>query len=212
MIKNTSKKAWFKFMVAAVVLAIPAIIAASYGQAQEHAAEGHAAAGLPTVVILQFINFFLYVGLVVYFARTPVVEYFKNRQAKFYSALKRADEARAAAQAQRADVLSRIAKLEATRDESIQNARREAAALRAQIVDEAKNVSVKLRSEAERTAAVEIDRAKHALREDLLNQSVQMAQRMLTDKMQDQDQKRLQDEFVAKIQGGGSSKTQSVTQ
>lgn len=203
-----SKNAWVKFAVAAFALAIPAIIASSFGNAADHAAEGHQEAGLPTVVILQLINFLLYVGVIVYLGRKPIANYFKNRQLNYNAAVKRSDAARAEAQAKRAEIQSRLSKLEATRDESVQNARKEAAALRAQIVEEAKALSSKLKSEAERTAVVEVERAKLALREELLNQSVTMAQRILTDKMQDQDQKRLQDEFVAKIQG---PKTQAVT-
>lgn len=200
-----TKNAWIKFAVASIALAIPAVLLNSFGNAADgHHAEG----GLPTVVILQAINFLLYAGLVVYFARGPISNYFKNRQANFYSAMKRADAARAEAQAKRSEIQTRLAKLEATRDESIQKARNEAAQLRDQIVNEAKALSEKLRGDAERTAMIEVERAKLSLREDLLNQSVQMAQRILTDKMQDQDQKRLQEEFVTKIQ---APKSQAVT-
>lgn len=204
MIQKASKQIWFKLLVAAVALTVPAIIAASLG----NASEGHHSEGIPTIVALQIVNFLIYAGLIVYFGRDPIATFYKNRQAKFFAAQKRADAARAEAQAKRADVQARLAKLEANRDQSIQDARKDAAALRAQIVDEAKALSEKLRLEAERTAQVEIQRAKAALREDLLNQSIHMAQRILTDKMQDQDQKRLQDEFVAKIQSG---KGQAVT-
>lgn len=203
-----TKNSWLKFAVAAVAFAIPALLVNTYGNA---AADGHASAGIPTVVWLQFINFFLYVGLIVYFARTPIANYFKNRQAGFYSALKKADAARAEAQAKRADIQTRLSKLEASRDESIQRARKEAAELREQIVGEAKALSAKLRADSEATANIEITRAKTELREDLLNQSVALAQRILTDKMQDQDQKRLQDEFVAKIQSP-KSQGQKITE
>ncbi len=195
--KTLMKKPWFRFMVAAVVLAVPMMLASSFGNSS---ADQHAASpGLPTVVILQFVNFLIYVGLVVYFARTPIKDYFKNRQTNFFTALKRADAARAEAEAKRAETQARLAKLESSRDESIQTARNEAAALRTQIVNEAKALSEKLQQDAERTAQVEIERAKMMLREELVNQSVSMARRILSDKMQDQDQKRLQDEFVTKI-------------
>lgn len=198
------KNPWVKFVVTAVVLAIPFALASSFGNSSD---EHHApASGLPTVVILQFINFGLYVGLVVFFARKPIADYFKNRQANFYTALKRADAARAEAQARRSEIQARLSKLEASRDESLQTARTEAETLRNQIVDEAKALSAKLQQDAERTAQVEIERARTMLREELVNQSVAMAQRILSDKMQEQDQKRLQDEFVQKI-----DKTAAVT-
>lgn len=197
--KSIVANPWVRFGVTAIVLAIPFVIASSFGQTAEHGAEHVSEAGLPTVVILQFVNFLLYVGLVVFFARKPIVEYFANRRAKFDVALKRADAARAEATAKRAETQARLAKLESSRDESIQKARTEAAALRTQIVEEAKLLSVKLQQDAEKTAQVEVERAKTELREELVNQSVSMARRILSDKMQDQDQKRLQDEFVKKI-------------
>lgn len=201
---DLSKNPWFKFAVAAVVLAIPIVLASSF--ANSSGGHGTEAGGIPTIVHLQVVNFLLYVGLVVFFAKKPISEYFKNRQANFFSALKRADAARAEAQAKRAETQARLAKLEATRDESLQNARTEAEALRKQIVAEAKALSEKLQMDAERTAQVEVERAKAQLREELVNQSVAMAQRILSDKMQDQDQKRLQHEFVQKI-----DKTAAVT-
>ena len=159
----------------AVILAVPFILASSFANSSD---ESHAAAaGLPTIVILQFINFFLYVGLVVFFARKPISDYFKNRQSTFFTALKRADAARAEAQAKRAEIQTRLSKLESSRDESLQNARTEAAALRNQIVDEAKALSAKLQEEAQRTAKIEIERAKTILREELVNQSVAMAKK-----------------------------------
>lgn len=202
-LKVLAKNPWFKFAVTAVILFVPFVLTSSFA----NSSGGHGAeSGIPTVVHLQFVNFALYVGLVIYFAKKPISEYFKNRQANFFSALKRADAARAEAQAKRAETQARLAKLEATRDESLRNARTEAEALRQQIVAEAKVLSEKLQLDAARTAQVEIERARAQLREELVNQSVAMAQRILSDKMQDQDQKRLQHEFVQKI-----DKTAAVT-
>ena len=197
-LNSVSKNPWVRLLLIAVVLTVPFLVASSLVNGAEHEAAAHEA-GIPTVVILQFINFFLYVGLIVFFARKPISDFFKNRQAGFFTALKRADAARAEAQAKRAETQARLSKLESSRDESIQKARTEAAALRQQIVNEAKELSAKLQTEAQRTAEVEIERAKMDLREELVNQSVAMAQRILSDKMQDQDQKRLQDEFVKKV-------------
>ena len=219
-LKRAAANPWVRLTLTAGVLAIPFVLAKAFGQTAEHGAAenaaGHAAgheAGLPTVVLLQFVNFFLYVALVVYFARKPIVEYFKNRRAKFDVALKRADAARAEATAKRAETQARLAKLESTREESIQQARTDSAALRAQIVEEARSLSAKLQLDAQKTAELEVERAKHVLREDLVNQSVALAQRILSDrtKVQDQDQKRLQDEFVQKIDQKTSQMNSAVT-
>ncbi len=187
---------WVKFLGLTVVLAIPGLLLTHLGNAA--GAGGHEG-GVPMVLWLQVINFVLYMGLVVYLAKKPLQEMFQGRYDGFFSALKKAEAAKSEAEAKRKEIQDRLNKLETTRDESIQKAREEAAALRNQIVEEAKSLSSKLKADAEKTALIEIERAKTELREDLLAQSVVMAKRILTDKMQEQDQKRLQTEFVDKI-------------
>lgn len=190
-------KHWMKVFAVAVVLGLPMILASHFGQA---AGDAHEGGGLPTMFWLQVVNFTIYLGAIIFFARGPLREMFKGRYDGFFSAVKRAEAAKAEAEMKRKEIQDRLAKLEATRDESIQKARSDAAALRNQIVEEAKSLSAKLKADAERTAQLEVERAKYELREELLAQSVQMSKRILTDKMQDQDQKRLQSEFVDKIQ------------
>lgn len=188
---------WTKVFAVAVVLGLPMLLASRFGEAAGAADHG---GGLPTIFWLQIVNFIIYVGAIIYFARGPIREMFKGRYEGFFSAVKRAEAAKAEAEAKRKEIQERLAKLEATRDESIQKARSEAAALRNQIIEEAKSLSAKLKADAERTAQIEVERAKFELREELLSQSVQMSKRILADKMQEQDQKRLQSEFVDKIQ------------
>lgn len=190
-------KHWMKVFAVAVVLGLPMVLASHFGQA---AGDAHEGGGLPTMFWLQVVNFTIYLGAIIFFARGPLREMFKGRYDGFFSAVKRAEAAKAEAEMKRKEIQDRLAKLEATRDESIQKARSDAAALRNQIVEEAKLLSAKLKADAERTAQLEVERAKYELREELLAQSVQMSKRILTDKMQDQDQKRLQSEFVDKIQ------------
>lgn len=188
---------WTKVFAVAVVLGLPMLLASHFGKAAGAADHGD---GLPTVFWLQVVNFVIYMGAIIYFARGPIREMFKGRYEGFFSAVKRAEAAKAEAEAKRREIQERLARLEATRDESIQKARSEAAELRNQIVEEAKTLSAKLKADAERTAQIEVERAKFELREELLSQSVQMSKRILADKMQEQDQKRLQSEFVDKIQ------------
>ena len=190
-------KHWMKVFAVAVVLGLPMVLASHFGQA---AGDAHEGGGLPTMFWLQVVNFTIYLGAIIFFARGPLREMFKGRYDGFFSAVKRAEAAKAEAEMKRKEIQDRLAKLEATRDESIQKARSDAAALRNQIVEEAKSLSAKLKADAERTAQLEVERAKYELREELLAQSVQMSKRILTDKMRDQDQKRLQSEFVDKIQ------------
>lgn len=185
------------------LIALYVLVAPALAFAQEHGEAhggGHEAAGLPTAVYYQAINFVLYAGLLFFFLRKPVKNYFSNRQADFKQALIKAEAARKEAETKKKEIQERLARLQNSSQDSIAQARAEAEALKAKILQDAAELSQKLREDARRTAELEIERAKHELREELLNQSVALAQKMLADKMVEQDQKRLQTEFVDKIQ------------
>lgn len=160
--------------------------------------EGHH--GIPESLTYSAINFGLYVVLLFFLLRKPVRNYFKSRKESFSQALIKAEAARNEAEARKKEINDRLQRLESSSDESIAQARAEAAALRARILQDAEAVSRNLRAEAQRTAQVEIERAKNELREELLSQAVALSRKMLVDKMAEPDQKRLQTEFVDKIQ------------
>ncbi len=197
MTKKTPGKQWMKIFFVAVLMGLPMLVVSHFGNA---GGESNHTDGLPVIFWLQVVNFLMYFGAILYFARTPVRDMFQGRYEGFFSAVKRAEAAKAEAEAKRKEIRDRLSKLEATREESISNARNEALALKNQIIEEARALSMKLKMDAERTARVEVEKAKFELREELLTQSVQLSRRILTDKMQEQDQKRLQSEFVEKIQ------------
>jgi F-type H+-transporting ATPase subunit b len=164
------------------------------------AGSGDHGGGVPTVLWLQVVNFVLYVGLLVYLLRKPVRSFFEGRVENYNSALKRAEAQKREAETKRREIQERLTRLESTSAQSIAEARAEAEALRQRVLAEAKELSEKLRAEAQRTAQIELERAKFALRQEMLSQSVQLASKILADKIQEPDQKRLQSEFVEKIQ------------
>jgi F-type H+-transporting ATPase subunit b len=164
------------------------------------AGSGGPSDGIPVDVLYQAINFALFVGLGFFFLRKPVSSYFSSREQAFKQALVRAQAAREEAEQRKTEIQMRLSKLQATADDSIEKARAEAAELRSRIVLDAADLAKKLREDAEATANAEIERAKRELREDVLAQAVALSRKVLDEKMAEQDQKRLQTEFVDKIQ------------
>ncbi len=155
--------------------------------------------GIPSVVGLQVINFAIYVALVYFVLRKPVREFFKSRVENYQQALRKAEHAREEAEAKKREIQERLATLENTSESSLANARKEAAAMLERIQREAEEFAQKLKFEANQTVAIELEKAKMELRRELLDQAVAMAEKMLRDKMVENDQKRLQTEFVDKI-------------
>ena len=167
-------------------------------------AEGHAEhTGIPMSVMWQAINFVLYIGLLVYFLKTPVRDFFRTRRENYEQALVRADQARKEAERKKREIEERLAKLENGAGDSLATARAEAAALATDIQKQGQELALRLRDEAGRSATHEIERAKTELRHELLVAATAASQKMLQDKMQANDQKRLQSEFVEKIVSNG---------
>jgi len=194
--------------VSLVVALMPFVVMAE--EAAHHAAEAgaeahgeaaaHHAAGIPTAVLLQAANFAIYAALLIYFLRHPIKNFFKTREQSYKQALVKAENARREAEKKKREIQQRLRELDSTADESLDRARAEATTLKLQIQQDAQNLAERLRTETQRAAALEIEKARNVLREEMLKQSVELSQRLLADKMADNDQKRLQTEFVEKIQ------------
>ncbi len=180
-----------------IILAFPLLaLAQEHGSHAEEAAE----VGVPFTVTLQAINFFIFVAILVWLLRGPVRNYFTNKELNFKQALLKAETAKQAAITQKNEMAAKLNELNQSTEKALADAKIDAGALKAKMLQEATEMSARLKADAQRTAEFEIARAKTALREEMLVQSVALAQKMLADKMADGDQKRLQTEFVDKIQ------------
>ncbi len=155
---------------------------------------------IPREVFWQFVNFAMFVGLLFFFLRKKVVAHFQEREANFKQALIKAEHARQAAEAQKNIIKEKLDKLEAGAKADLEKAKRDAEELKIKILAEAQEIVSNLKKETERTAESEIQRAKLELREELLSGALAQAKQILKDKVNEPDQKRLQNEFVEKIQ------------
>ena len=189
------RKSFAPFLVAVTIALLPLI---AFAQEGEH--EGHHESGLPIVVYLQAINFLLYAGMLYYFLRTPVRAYFTGRQAAFNAALTKAAAAKAEAEARKREIETKIRDLQANAAQELARAKTDAQALEARILKEAEEISSHLRTEANRTASFEIERAKNNLRTQLLRSAIEASRESLGKTIGSLEQKRLQTEFVDKIQ------------
>ena len=162
---------------------------------------GHHAEGVPTSFIgIQALNLGILLAILFYVLRKPVVEHFEARKSTFLTALNKAETARREAESQKAKIAEQLAELKGNAEKSLSQARAEAEELKRQIIREAETLSQTLKQEADRTVRIEVEKAKVALRNELLEQAMQTAEGKLSSQMAEQDQLRLQNEFVEKIQ------------
>ncbi|HEX4925200.1 MAG TPA: ATP synthase F0 subunit B [Bdellovibrionales bacterium] len=163
------------------------------------AADAGHGAGVPQVVVYQAINFALFAIILFMLLKNKVVGHFTQRRNEYLAAALKYDHAKREAEHKIADLKSRMQKLEATASESVQKAKTEAAQLQGKIVADAQATSQKLQQETKRTLDAEVARAVQELREEVLAQATKAARELMQQQIKEQDQQRLQKEFVEKI-------------
>lgn len=182
----------------ALLIFTPLIAFASGGEGH---AEAHGPVGIPWHhILVQVANLG---GLLLFLAwvlRKTVSQYFAERRQVYLDLVQKADSAKLQAEQNRRDIASRLQNLEASTQNSLQQAQAEASELQSRIVKEAKELAEKLRVEAERAAKFEAEKAKNELRAEMLAKAVEAARSVLKEKVGGPEQKKLQSEFVEKIQ------------
>ncbi len=148
----------------------------------------------------QIFNFLVFAGLLFYFLRKPTIALFANRASNYHAALNKASQALAEAKAQKQEIENKLTEMKRGHRDSVAQAKREAEQLKLSAVEEARAEAKRMAEEAERTIRVELDKAKAELRNFMLQQAISMADKDLGGQLDANEQKRLQKEFVGKIQ------------
>jgi F-type H+-transporting ATPase subunit b len=167
-----------------------------------HASEAHGGEhhGIPWLMITkQTISFVCVVGILIYFLRKPVVEFFAQRATSFEKLLVLAKKAKEDAEVRKKEISLKLQSLESTANESISKAHQDAEELKQKIKMEAEQAAKSLREEARLAAQHEIERAKQEIRLEALTLAMKQTRESMVTNVAEPDQKRLQNEFVEKI-------------
>lgn len=170
-------------------------------EAHHTAAGAHEAHGIPWSSIgIQAFNFGFLVLVLFMLLRKTISSHFQSRAREYNQLVERAEDARRLAEKSHREIKERLSKLEVSAEEGIANAKSEAEELKGRMISEAKALSVKLEQEAQRTVAVEVEKARAQLRQELLGQALEASRASLKTSLSSTEQKKLQNEFVEKIQ------------
>ncbi len=157
--------------------------------------------GIPEVVKYQAINIIILIGGIIYFAKGPVVDFFKVRQTEYMQAANKSAKARLDAEANLTEVKTKLQDLEGKQNETITLAHSQAEETKKQLIAEAEQLSKRIKEEAALTAKLEIQKAEKALREQLIQDSFEIARNVLAKDISSQDHSNLQISFSQNIEG-----------
>ncbi|MCC6276689.1 MAG: ATP synthase F0 subunit B [Oligoflexia bacterium] len=180
-------------LIKLVLLAVTVSFAAETGHHEVDL--GHA---LKTVGF-QALNFFGLVAILAYFLGPKIKEYFKSRNQSFSKALEEAQRVRIEAEQKHAEYSVKLQKLEQESKSMLEQVSKEGAERKQRIIEEARRLAANIEIEAKRAAQNEIERAKAEIYNELLDESLSGARALLDKTVAENDQRRLQKEFVTKI-------------
>jgi F-type H+-transporting ATPase subunit b len=162
----------------------------------------HHEADLGTQLMLlafSFVNFFIFVYLFRRFASAPLRDFLARRRTELAEAIEAAGKAKAEADALKAEYEAKVAKLEDTKRELIEEIRGIAEAEHQRTLESAREAAQRMRDEAQRTAQSDLERARRELRTEAARLATQLASQMITQRLDDTERQRLLNEFIERV-------------
>jgi F-type H+-transporting ATPase subunit b len=154
--------------------------------------------------LFQAFNLALLLGVLFYFGRKPISEFFSTRRGTIQSELSQAAELLAQAEKRNSELQRRLVSLgsdvEGIRDESARRAEQEAE----RILNDARDAAERIRRDARAGVAQELRRAQADLREEAAELALEIAARKLAENVGDADRDRLVDEFILRVEPDAS--------
>ena len=152
--------------------------------------------------IWQIINFLILVGALAFMMKKMDLKgYFKKRTELIEQSLREAREAKELAQKALAEVEERLK----TKDSEIENiiaaARQSGEKEKARLVEEGDKLKTRILEQARTNIDYEVKRAKEAIKEEAVEIAMELAEKKLKEKMSKDEQLRLLEESLAKIEG-----------
>jgi F-type H+-transporting ATPase subunit b len=151
-------------------------------------------------LLFSALNLALLLGVLAYFARKPISDFFESRRQRIQAELEAAKNQGAEAEARYAKWQRRLMDLESELAEIRETSRQRAAAEREHILADAAAGAERIRREALETVDQELRRARAQLRREAADLAVELASEALRRQVSSADQDRLLDEFVAAIE------------
>jgi F-type H+-transporting ATPase subunit b len=145
------------------------------------------------------LSFGVTLGLLIYFVRKPIRQGLAGRRDGIEKALREAEAAKAEAEAKFAEYDRKLSKAAAEIEEIQVALRREGELERERTLASAREMTEKIKQEAEKSAANEVAKARTELRQEAARMAIAMAEGLLKKNFTSDDQKRLVSEYLQKV-------------
>jgi len=152
-----------------------------------------------SAVIWQIVSFVLLIILLARFVKKPLASFLSHRQEEIQSALGQSARKKEEAGAHLAEWQKKVDSLNQEVKGLHQRIRDEGEAERKKIVNRAQEESERIHQQTGVIAEQELVKARAALKREMVDLSVELAEKLLKDTMKPQDQERLIQEYIGKV-------------
>jgi len=164
-------------------------------------AGGHEAITFMGDWLPRLVNFSIIAGVVVYFLRKPVRDFFAGRTTEIAKAIQEATEARERAVAALAEMERKIKDMEAETARMVADAQVRGEKDKLALIEEGRKVAQEVQVQVKLGIEIEVQKAKAALATEASLLSLELAEGRIKEKINSQDHERIVKEYVAKVGG-----------
>ena len=150
-------------------------------------------------LIYRIMNFAVLAGVLIYLLRKPLAQALESRRQGIRDQLDDLEKQKADAEKELAEYNARLARLDQEIGKIVAEYVKDGEAAKAKIVEEAKVAAEKLQEQAKKNIGHEFEKARQALKAEMSEQAVSMAEALIKKSINDEDQKRIVDEYLTKV-------------
>jgi F-type H+-transporting ATPase subunit b len=187
------------YRVAAVVGCCSLVVLLFVGMGWAAEAEGHGGPSKWPDFFYRLLNFTLMVVILYVLARKPIRQFFANRTVKIRGTLSELEEKKQEAEKKYQEYSEKLAQLDKETDRILQEYVEQGEREKAKIVANAEKAAAEIRELTEITIQQEVNNAKAQLQREVAELSVAAAEKMLKERIEEEDQQKLVDDFMTKV-------------
>ena len=146
------------------------------------------------------INFAILAFVLVYFARKPVREFFKNRTALIEKSLKEASEARELANKSLEKIQQRLKEADKEVNEILESSRKSGEREKEELIAQGESLKKKMIEQAKANIEFELEKAKKSLKSEAALMALEMAEKQIKERLDKDEQAKLIDEYIGKLE------------
>lgn len=180
-------------VVFSVLFAFGAVWASSEGG---HGDEGK---GKGMDLLWRTMNFVVLAGALVFLLRKPIANGLSSRRQGIKDELDDLEVQKQEAERRLAEYKEKLSLLDKEVEKIVAEYIREGEAAKAKIIEEAQALAEKLQEQAKKNIEHEFDKAKQQLKAEMAGQAVAMAEQLIKEHINEEDQERIVDEYLTKV-------------